>query len=252
MAGCATVEEQYSSAAYSKFVEAPSNRALYTEYYHYTFMSAVRALMAEREGPYAVLDAGAGNAVLSRKIAAVSPRVVCTGVDVSLAMIAAGRRLVEQEGLADRVSLVEGDLRTGAGLAGVGPFDLGVSGFVVCHMHSEAELTEFFCNIATALRPGGATVHIVPHVDAGAALEDGAVRRVEIPLPADAEGGGGGAIALYDVHWSEEAIGRAVAAAGLVDFRFEEAAMRPGSQLERASLPGLVSILCARRPVEGR
>lgn len=254
-----SVTDQYNDAAYSDFVQSPENALLYDAYYHFSFMKLVRSIIEERleravdsTVACAVLDAGAGNAILSRKIANEYTRVVCTGVDMSLPMIEAGRRLIAKEGLAERIELYEGDIR-GMGPDGkLGPFDLGISGFVICHMHSETELTEFFSSVARLLKPGGASVHIVPHVAADGAMRDGAVKRVALPLPPSSAGDAGGArvIELYDVHWSRDALSRAVAAAGLTGFRLDEGCIQPGSKLEESMLPGRVSILSAIRPLE--
>lgn len=280
-----SVEKQYATAAYSSgYVQAKANRQLYDEYYHFSFMQTVRRIVEEMEREVdgrracAILDLGAGDAVLARRIARECPRVVCTGIDVSPAMVKAGDDLIKLERLADRVSLRTGDVlrRDGTQLP-TAAFDICVSGFLLCHMYSTDELAKLFESVAKALVPGGSTVHIVPHVggdDDGDAIADGDVKRVEIKMPfdadtdaradtnADARVGADarddadgrvdadveGVMVLYDAHWSSDALAAAAAAAGLVDFRFEDACIMPGSELRHANIPCRVSILSAKKP----
>ena len=273
------MSEQYSDASYSVFVESESNRLLYEGYYHHSFLEGMRGIVArhakgdgkgDREAlglkKFKLLDVGCGNAVLSRKVMREFSHVVCTGVDLSRPMLHAAALLCSAEGASERISLHEANVLGGTSESEplvlshmAGSFDCAISGFVLAHLATEKDLQRFFSFIAKSLKAGGSTIHInvAPDMMDEEKLADGHVERVELPLLDSASGPERATdaarescpvIELFDVHWKEETLRRAAESAGLVDFCYDPAQVKPNCPLEISSIPTRLFILKASKP----
>jgi SAM-dependent methyltransferase len=100
-----------------------------------------------------VLELGCGTGRVLLPLAAEGYRV--TGVDLSPAMLALARAAAEEQGLADRVALVEGDIRSLAGLPEA-HFALAVSAInSFLHLETQEDQLAALRSIARCLRPGG-------------------------------------------------------------------------------------------------
>ena len=86
--------------------------------------SVLLADFAVVEGASRILDLGCGGGVLSVLLALRAPAARVEGVDVSPEAVALCRKNLEENGLADRCSAIEGDLRAHRGLLKAGEYDL--------------------------------------------------------------------------------------------------------------------------------
>lgn len=78
-------------------------------------------------GPFRVIDLGTGTGAIPLLLAAKARRARITGVEIERGLVGLARRNVEENGLGDRMDIVEGDMReVCAGLA-QGSYDLVVS-----------------------------------------------------------------------------------------------------------------------------
>jgi 2-polyprenyl-3-methyl-5-hydroxy-6-metoxy-1,4-benzoquinol methylase len=106
-----------------------------------------------------VLDFGCGEGELAVQLAALGARV--TGVDVSPELLSLAARRARLDGVADRVRLVEGDIRE---LELRGGFDVVVCAAVLHHV----ELRAVYERLLDLLRPGGTMVIQEPIAFSGA------------------------------------------------------------------------------------
>ena len=81
------------------------------------------AAMKERDK---AVDLGAGNGAIALMLAYLYPCALITGIEIQEAMVQRARRNVELNGLAERVSIVSGDVRAPAKLPQPGTFDVAV------------------------------------------------------------------------------------------------------------------------------
>lgn len=95
-----------------------------------------------------VVDLGCGPAHHLSYFAQRRPDVRITGLDLSPNMLKLGRRTIEQEGVADRVTLVQGDMTDFADDFADQPLDLVTSVFALHHLPSIEHLAECFTEIA--------------------------------------------------------------------------------------------------------
>jgi len=116
---------------------------------------AVRALL-EGTGEQQVLDIGGGTGGSAVRVAALGNRI--TVVDPSPDALAALARRADEEGVADRVTGLQGDLGTLRDLASEGGADL-----VLCHgvLGLVDDPATALQSIASVLRPGGALSLVV-------------------------------------------------------------------------------------------
>jgi len=118
---------------------------------HVSTRLALAALVDLFGGGERVLDLGCGSGVLG--IAAVRLGAGgSVGVDLDPAAVATTGANAERNGVADRVTAVEGDAAAGAAIAGSGPYDLVVANMLL------PELVAAAPGAAAALAPGGAVV----------------------------------------------------------------------------------------------
>lgn len=99
----------------------------------------------------ALLEVGCGTGSLQVQIARAFPGARCTGVDIDPTGIAAAREAIARAGLADRVTIVEGEVATAVPAAA---FDLVVM-VEVLHEIAPAIRPAAVRDCARALRPGG-------------------------------------------------------------------------------------------------
>jgi S-adenosylmethionine-dependent methyltransferase len=111
---------------------------------------AVRALLADRPDDARVLDIGGGTGGFAVRLAGLGHQV--TVVDPSPDALAALARRADEEGVADRVTGLQGDLGDLAGLAPEGGVDL-----VLCHgvLGLVADPAAALATIASVLRTDG-------------------------------------------------------------------------------------------------
>jgi S-adenosylmethionine-dependent methyltransferase len=111
---------------------------------------AVRALLEDRPDGARVLDIGGGTGGFAVRLAGFGHQV--TVVDPSPDALAALARRADEEGVADRVTGLQGDLGDLAGLAPEGGVDL-----VLCHgvLGLVEDPAAALATIASVLRPGG-------------------------------------------------------------------------------------------------
>lgn len=104
------------------------------------------AAAAGREGVARILDLGTGTGVTACRVLRVHPHARLVGVDESLEMLAAAKRILPAE--ADlRVARLENPLPPG-------PFDLVVTALAVHHLDGAGK-ADLFRRVAEVLRPGG-------------------------------------------------------------------------------------------------
>jgi len=99
----------------------------------------------------ALLEVGCGTGMLQLQVAKAFPNARCTGVDIDPTGLAAAREAVRHAGLAERVSIVEGDVATGVPAAA---FDIVVM-VEVLHEIAPDIRPAVVKGCARALRPGG-------------------------------------------------------------------------------------------------
>jgi len=102
-------------------------------------------------GGAALLEVGCGTGNLQLQIAKAFPNARCTGVDIDPTGLAAAREAVSRAGLADRVSIVEGDVASAVPREA---FDVVIM-VEVLHEISPALRPAVVRGCADALRPGG-------------------------------------------------------------------------------------------------
>lgn len=122
-----------------------------------------RAFAAHTGHPILELGCGTGRVLLP--LAAEGYRV--TGVDLSPAMLAVAQAAVEEQGVAGRVALLEGDIRSLAGLPD-GQFALAFSAInSFLHLETQEDQLAALGAIARCLRPGGLFIADLfpPHPD---------------------------------------------------------------------------------------
>jgi SAM-dependent methyltransferase len=102
-------------------------------------------------GGGALLEVGCGTGNLQLQIAKAFPSARCTGVDIDPTGLAAAREAVGRAGLADRVSIVEGDVASAVPREA---FDVVIM-VEVLHEISPALRPSVVRGCAGALRPGG-------------------------------------------------------------------------------------------------
>lgn len=100
-----------------------------------------------------VLEIGAGPAILTSVITQAVPDVHITAVELSPDMITVARELVEDEGLVDRIELVEGDATDTDLLRQLGQYDLVFSSYSLHHWDDPETVVR---NLLPAVAPGGA------------------------------------------------------------------------------------------------
>lgn len=99
----------------------------------------------------ALLEVGCGTGTLQLQLAKAFPHARCTGVDIDPTGLAAAREAVRRAGLAERISIVEGDVATAVPAAA---FDIVVM-VEVLHEIAPDIRPEVVKGCARALRPGG-------------------------------------------------------------------------------------------------
>lgn len=116
---------------------------------HSSFIHFFRERFPDEDITGHVLDLGCGPADISIRFARAYPRCVVHGVDGAAAMLAFGRKRLEQEGLQARVQLVQGYL-PGARLP-CEQYDAVISNSLLHHLHDPAVLWRLLRQYA---RPG--------------------------------------------------------------------------------------------------
>jgi SAM-dependent methyltransferase len=107
----------------------------------------------------AVLDLGSGSGRYLTHLARHRPDVGIVGLDLSDAMIATGRRLLDEEGLADRISLLEADITTFAAEVPA-RVDLISSIWALHHLPSVEHLDACLGRIAAVRKEHGCAVFL--------------------------------------------------------------------------------------------
>lgn len=100
--------------------------------------------------PRAILDVATGTGDLAIQLARAIPTANVTGIDLSEGMLAVGRRKVDDAGLSDRVSLIQGDCLSLP--FPDGSFDIVTAAFGVRNFE---HLDKGYAEMARVLRPGG-------------------------------------------------------------------------------------------------
>ena len=98
------------------------------------------------------LEIGAGPAVLTTTIAEAMPEVRITAIELSPDMITVAREHVENEGLGDRIDLIEGDATDAQTISQLGQFDLVFSSYSLHHWDDPKVVIP---NALSAVVPGG-------------------------------------------------------------------------------------------------
>jgi SAM-dependent methyltransferase len=102
-----------------------------------------------------VLDLGCGDGRLSALVLEHRPSVdEVVGIDISEPMLELARQRFEDD---DRVDVQRGDLRDP--IAGLGTFDVIVSGFAIHHL-TDARKQSLFVEVAEQLTPGGSFANL--------------------------------------------------------------------------------------------
>ena len=133
---------------------------------------AVRALLegpaSERAGEQKVLDIGGGTGGFAVRVAAQGNRV--TVIDPSPDALAALARRADEEGVADRVTGLQGDLGNLRDLVPQSWMDQGGVDLVLCHgvLGLVEDRAAALATIASVLRPGGALSLLVSQRHAAA------------------------------------------------------------------------------------
>ena len=105
---------------------------------------------AAAAAPRAILDVATGTGDLAIQLARAIPAATVTGIDLSEGMLAVGRRKVEEAGLSDRISLIQGDCLSLP--FPDGSFDIVTAAFGVRNFE---HLDKGYAEMARVLRPGG-------------------------------------------------------------------------------------------------
>ncbi len=105
---------------------------------------------AAAAAPRAILDVATGTGDLAIQLARAIPTANVTGIDLSEGMLAVGRRKVDDAGLSDRVSLIQGDCLSLP--FPDGSFDIVTAAFGVRNFE---HLDKGYAEMARVLRPGG-------------------------------------------------------------------------------------------------
>lgn len=232
-----SVQQQYTTAAYSTFVECPENAVLYAEYHHYSFMKFLQPIVSAISN-CRVLDLACGNGILGRKLWRVNNGISFKGCDLSSAMLSEARALTAAEGIpAESYEYLECNVLDLP--SDIGTFDVVVSGYFFAHINSRTDLFAVFAVIAQRLCSGGTTCHIIPGVSD---IPEGSATAALLPL-------GDGVIELYDFYWSRETYMEAASAAGLADVSIDLCEVSPAGAAAGldASMFGAL-LLRARKP----
>jgi SAM-dependent methyltransferase len=105
-----------------------------------------------------IIDLGCGPAHHVAYFAARRPDVTITGLDVAPNMLALGRRTLEREGVADRVTLAVGDMTDFADRVADEPVDLITSVFALHHLPTVDDLVACLQQIAEVRSSTGCAV----------------------------------------------------------------------------------------------
>lgn len=243
-----SVLEQYEDAAYSTFVESPSNSLLYSGYIHHSLFHVLRPFIESKGRNKRVLDLGCGNAIIGRKIRKMNPEISVVGVDISQSMLNKASQLIELENLSDGFELLNCDVADIP--SSIGQFDCIVSGFLLAHMSSRDDLFSYFRQVALYLKPGGITCNIIPRVND--LVEDGTHIKAMLPLTDD-DGNSKGVIELYDYKWSERTYRYAAQSAGLLDVSIQAGAISPLGRREGLAEPLEIEVflVVAKKDISG-
>jgi tRNA1Val (adenine37-N6)-methyltransferase len=125
-----------------------------------------------------VIDLGTGNGVVALILASSEPSLKITGLEIQAEMAERSARSAALNGLSDRVSIVQGDVRAPEGIFSAGSFDIAVcnppyrrlaSGRInpngekrVARHEIKANLSDFVRAAAYLLRRGGAMAVVYP------------------------------------------------------------------------------------------
>lgn len=125
-------------------------------------------------------------------------------------------------------------------------FDLAVSGFVLAHMTTAAQVQAVLKLAHDSLRPGGRSLHLIPATLSTARGQEGQAFRVELPTNEENK-----PIVLFDVHWDESTYLEAMKGAGFVDVSIQELEFHPDTTdewKERNGHPSGYKLLNGRKP----
>lgn len=162
-----------------------------------------------------VLDLGSGSGRLLAHLAAARPDVRAVGTDLSEGMLAAGRRLLRDDGVADRVELREGDM-TRADEIDAGPVDLVSTTWALHHLPTHEHLLECLRSIARLRERDGCAVWVFDFARLRREGSFPALLRLAADAPRQLQADG---IASEQAAWSEPEVRAALEHAGLADLR---------------------------------
>lgn len=111
----------------------------------------VDSLSQDTDMEMRVLDCGTGTGDIALRVLKKYPKATVVGIDASEAYLSVFKRKIQQEKLANRVSVKQVDLHNGV------PTDLGIFDFVVSQyvFHYRFDRIALFKSIYKVLRPGG-------------------------------------------------------------------------------------------------
>lgn len=146
--------------------------------YRFSLDALLLADFAGRVSASHILDLGCGSGVVALVLAARRPEVRAVGLEIQPDLCEAARRGVAINGLADRLTVIEGDIREAESLLGAGCFDLVVcnppffapaggrpspeGGRAMARHALSCDLPDVFRAARHALRPGGRLAIIYP------------------------------------------------------------------------------------------